>query len=185
MIKKTFTIIAVSFIISLILPFFQSCDWRYDATICDIDFISINQSFDSPDDLTEEIGFEIWSQTSCQSAFNLKNLSLFQSCYANTKCADWQNGLDISSYQLTLDRQIIFENDTLDSNTDLLKVENILSEIDITINEECKIVTSSIIFSRELKTKLDFEYGEYTVFFRCKTTDNREFEKELIVIFKE
>ena len=100
----------------VLLSLLQSCElFKYDASICDIDFMSINLNYDGADNLIEEIGFEIYSIKSCPSAVKIQNLQIFKSCYATTKCAEWQNSLDISSFKLYLDKSLYIDNDTIDS----------------------------------------------------------------------
>lgn len=170
---------------AIMISFLQSCDlMKYDATICDIEFTGINQSLSEPDYLTEKIGFVIRSVNNCPSALNLNRLNLISSCYATTKCAEWQNALLESSYELRLDRQIILENDTILPNTDLLHVEKLKVGIKISTENDCKFIISTIDFSDEIREKLNVETGIYNVTFNCRTTDGKEFEKQRKVILK-
>lgn len=145
--QKLIMIFIVFYGIAIMISILQSCDlMKYDATICDIEFTGINQSYSEPDNLTEKIGFMIRSVNNCTSSLNLDRLNLISSCYATTKCAEWQNGLLESTYEMRFDRQIILENDTILPNTDLLKVEKLKIGIKISIENDCKFIISTIDF---------------------------------------
>jgi hypothetical protein len=169
---------------------FASCEGllKYDATICDIDFAGINSAnnfdLEEPDRFEDQIGFGVWALPSSPTCFE-PIFELFSSAYATTKCAEFQNELLKSTYQLFFDRQIILDNDTIKPNTDLLSIQDIIVLTDIYINEECKLVNSTIIFRKELIEKTYFETGEYLVTFNCSTSDNKHFTKTRKVIFKE
>lgn len=187
MIRKLIIIIAGFYGFFVLTTILQSCDLlSYDATICDIYFTGIKnfQSDSEPDDLTQEIGFVIRAKDYCTSAFNFNDLNLISSCYATTKCADWQNGLNESSFELSFDKLIIFNNDTIKPNQDLLKIASIKTGIKIVTTNECKFILSRINFSDELRNKLLIDTGIYNVTFKCKTTDGKEFEKQRKVILR-
>ena len=169
---------------------FTACEGllEYDAKICDITFAGLNLTHnpdrEEPDRFGDQVGFEIWSVESSPTCY-FPTWQVFNSAHATTKCAEFQNQLLQHTYELSLDRPIFLTNDTIPPNTDLLAFQEIIELTDIEINEDCKFVTSTIIFRQDLIDKMDFEYGEYQVTFKCSTTDNRNFSKTRKVIFKE
>lgn len=187
MIRKLIIIITGFYGFVVLISILQSCDLlKYDATICDIYFAGIqnSQSDSEPNDLTQKIGFMIRTEDYCTSAFNFNDFNLITSCYATTKCADWQNGLNESSFELSFDKLIVFKNDSIKPNQDLLTFDCFKSEIKIVTTNECKFILSKIDFSDELRNKLLVDTGIYNVTFKCKTTDGKEFEKHRKVILK-
>ena len=110
---------------------------------------------------------------------------MFNSAYATTKCAEFQNQLLKNTYELTLDRPIILNNVIISPNTNLLGIASIVGLTDIEIKEECKFVKSTIIFRQELINQIDFEIGEYVASLKCQTSDNRTFSKTRRIIFEE
>lgn len=167
---------------------FTACNLSYDATICDIQFAGLHSTGkldnEEPDTFEDQIGFEIMSIESSPTCY-IPPIQVFSSANATTKCAEFQNQLLKSTYQISLNRPIILNNDTITPSTDLLNLPEINSLTDITINEGCKFVTSQIIFKSELTNQIEFESGEYLVTFQCSTSDSKEFSKTRKVIFKE
>src|SRR5690606_35104363 len=105
---------------------FTSCEdlLEYEATICDIQFTALYTSGNDniePDVLQDEIGFVIRSVKHDQSCY-IPNVQFFSSAYATTKCAEFQNQLLRSTYQISLDRPIQLNGDTITAKTDLLNV---------------------------------------------------------------
>lgn len=173
-------------IIYFVLGVTSSCFLKYDAFICDIEFTGLNsfgKNNDSPDVFENEIGFEISSIPSSQNCY-IPKLNLFNSAYATTKCAEFQNQIITSTYKLRLNRPLILNSDTIYKDTDLLSISEIKNSTKIEIIEECKSVISTIIFNNDLSEQLEFETGIYEVVFECSTNDNRNFTKSREVIFK-
>ena len=85
---------------------------------------------------------------------------------------------------MSFDKLIIFNNDTIKPNQDLLKIASIKTGIKIVTTNECKFILSRINFSDELRNKLLIDTGIYNVTFKCKTTDGKEFEKQRKVILR-
>src|SRR5690606_14036484 len=109
----------------------------------------------------------------------------FSSAQATSKCAEFQNQLLISSYQISFDRPFVLNEDTIPTNTELLSIPLINSGTDITLEENCDFVDSRIIFRSVLINQMQFETGEYEVTFTCSTSDGRNFTKTRRVIFAE
>jgi hypothetical protein len=187
MIRKLIIFITGFYGLIVLFLILQSCDLlRYDASICHIDFFGINcNSWDSiPDDLTNEIGFEVRADDNCKSAYFLRDFSLISSCYATTKCPDWQNDLDVSTYDLSFDRLIIVNNDSLKPGINILENGYIKSNVKIEKDKGCPLITSTIRISGTIKNKMVLDTGIYIATFRCKITDGKEFEKQRKVILK-
>jgi len=189
--KKVIILIAGYLIIGVTIVMMQSCFLSYDDWIADIVFKGNNRSTDPEvDDLTEKIGFQIIAGNSSVShrLANIKNIDLFSKCYATTKCANWQNSLDISSFSMVFDKSFVYDSDTIEAGMDILKLELMRKDILIEKNQEeseCLVIFYLINFSPELTKRLTFETGEYVVSFSCRTNDGKEFNKSRRVIFYE
>lgn len=182
-------------IISLVIGYFalgiitfSACVTKYEAYICDIQFAGLyaagNYASEDPDTFDEQIGFEITSIESSPTCY-IPSLQVFNSAFATTKCAVFQNRLVASTYYLSLNRPIVLAGDTILSHTDLLNLPEISSLTEITIDEDCNFVISRILFKPELTGQMQFETGEYEVTFKCSTSDDRAFTKTRNVIFEE
>lgn len=169
---------------------FTSCEGllQYDATICDIQFAGLHSigklDDEEPDTFDNQIGFEIMSIESSSTCY-IPTMQIFNSAYATTKCAEFQNQLLQSTYELLLDKSFVLNGDTIGPNIDLLSIQEVFGLTDIEINEDCKFATSTIKFRQELTDKMEFEIGKYQVTFKCSTSDNKNFSKTRNVIFKE
>jgi hypothetical protein len=161
---------------------------KYDATICDIQFAGLHSigklDNEEPDRFDDQIGFEIISIESSPTCY-IPTIQVFNSAYATTKCAEFCNQLIQSTYELSFDKSFVLDGDTISPNINLLSIQQFIGLTDIEINEECKFVTSAIIFRQELTDKMQFDTGEYLVTFNCSTNDNRSFTKTRKVIFEE
>ena len=167
---------------------FTACVTRYEATICDIQFTAHHYigvpEHSEPDNFDDEIGFAIRSKTASQTCYR-SDFQVFNSAYATTKCAEFQNQLLISTYRMSFDKPFVLNNDTISANTELLSIPAIAAGTDITVKEDCDFVDSRIIFSSVLTNQMQFETGEYEVTFTCSTSDGRNFTKTRRVIFAE
>jgi hypothetical protein len=180
--KRNFEIWEELLSLGIMISILQSC--VHDAWIVDIRFTGIQGSNDpAVDDLTEKIGFLIIASDGYFSVA-VKEIDLFSKCYATTLRADWKNYLDISSFSMTFNKNFIFDSNIIESGTDILEIELIKNDIFID-KESGKLIFYTINFSSELTNKLKFESGEYTVYFSCKTTDGKVFNKSRRVIFKQ
>ena len=167
----------------------NSCGlFEYDAKICDVRFTGLNSAhllnYQDVDRFEDKIGFEIWSEAGETSCF-IPNFQLFNSAYALTKCANYNNKLLKSTYELALNRPIVVDGDTIFAYTNLLAIPSIIGATDIEIEEDCAFVTSTIVFRQELVDRITFERGEYLVSFKCSTDDSKSFSKSRRVIFNE
>ena len=185
--KKVIILIAGYLIIGVTIAMMQSCFLSYDDWIDDVVFKG-NSHSSTPyiDDLTKSIDFQIIAGGSEVSHIFacIKNIDLFSKCYATSKCAKWQNHLDISSFSMTFDRNFLNDTSTIESGIDIFKIESIRRDILIDKdNNDCKFIFYTMTFSQELENRLTFESGEYIVYFSCKTTDGKEFNKSRRVIF--
>lgn len=167
---------------------FTACVTKYEATICDIQFTAHHYigvpEHSEPDPFGDEIGFAIRSKPASQICLQ-PSFQVFSSAQATSKCAEFQNQLLISSYQMSYDKPFVLNNDTISANTELLSIPAIAAGTDITIEESCDFVDSRIIFSSGLTNQMQFETGEYEVTFTCSTSDGRYFTKTRRVIFAE
>ncbi len=187
MIRKLIIITGGFYGLVVLFSIFQSCDLlRYDASICHIDFYGINcKSWDSiPDDLTNEIGFEVMADDNCENTFIFNDFNLISSCYATTKCPDWQNDLDVSTYDLSFDKLIIVNNDSINPGSNILGNGYVKSNTKIETDKGCPSITSTIRISGTIKNDLVLDTGVYIATFRCKTTDGKEFVNQRKIILK-
>ncbi len=186
--RKLFFIGITFFLLTLLSTLNQSCEniLSYDATICTLEFTGLNPSYDnSPDKFSTEIGFLITGSYD-RSACYAPDFGLVSTCYATSKCAKWKNDLIPSSFQLLVDRPVLISGDTVKPNTDLFQNQIFKNNTAIDRNkEDCKFVQFTILFSKDLVSKIIFEPGVYNITFNCSSTDNRTFTNKRQVIFKQ
>ena len=188
--RKVIILIVGYLSLGVVISVCQSC-LRYDSSITEVLIRGINRSNKSDvDDMTKSIGFEILAGSSEVSylfaqASIMKNIDFFSKCYATTKCAKWRNDLEIASFSMKFDRDFVYDSDTIKPAVDIFKIESIRSNILIEKDkQDCDWITCTMNFTSELTNRLTFESGKYTVYFSCRTTDGKEFNKERRVIFK-
>ena len=92
--------------------------------------------------------------------------------------------MDISSFSLTFDRDILFDSEIIEAGTDIFKLEFLRNYI---LVEEaiCNFAVYRVTFSSEIEDRLVFEVGEYTVYFSCETTDGLKFNVSTTMIIPE
>lgn len=186
MARKIIILVMAYFALGIIT--FTACVSRYEAKICDIHFTGLYSIHkidnDEPDTFEDEIGFEIRSTANSPTCY-FPSIQLFNSAYATSKCAEFQNQLVAATYQISLNRPIVLAGDTIWANTNLMNVPEFVALTDVTIKKDCDFVGSRIMFKPDLTAQLQFETGEYTVTFKCGTSDDRAFTKTRNVIFEE
>ena len=184
--KKVIILIAGYISLGVLITIMQSCE--YDAWIMDIAFKGLYRSSDRDvDDLTKSIDFEVTAANhplTVKAKF-IENIDFFTKCYALTKKANWQNDLDVSSFEMDFDKSFIFDSDTIESGKDIFTIGEIKKNIQIEKDNTTPLIICTINFSSELRKRLSFESGEYVVNFSCRTTDGKIFEKSRRVIFCE
>jgi hypothetical protein len=185
MTKKVLTLIIGFNALIVGLSIFQSCGLDYDASICNIWFSHVYQDNDSQSSDYGKIDIELHGNDNCQSAFHRFNLDLIQSCYATTKCVNWQNSIDKESIEISFDKKIIIYNDTIVAGENILSNETIKNATDIVTENDCNVKLIKINIASEIGKMIEFEIGTYIMTFKCSTSDDREFEEIYGYEFKE
>lgn len=115
------------------------------------------------------------------------DLGFSNKCYAFTKRSIIDNELLESSFSIKLNHPFTYNNLTISENQNLLEIEDIKNQISIFENYQSfnggggdKVIE----FSQNFKNLSHFSTDDYTITFNCKTSDNREFEKNIIVKFE-
>ncbi len=117
-------------------------------------------------------------------AHNLKNFSLIQECKATTRGLKWDNELQQDSYELYFNKFIVLNNDTIKSTENLLK-SNIKDRITLIYEyNNSRGFDDIIVFDDNLINDLIFESKSFKAYFKCKTSDNKEFIDSTNVIIK-
>ncbi len=108
------------------------------------------------------------------------NFGLAEKCYAFTKGESIDNYLLEDTYSLKFDHPFIYKNLTINANQNLFEIDDIKNQIKIYkgLNEGANKV---FLFSPEFKKESVFTSDDYEVTFSCRTSDNRNFEKKVIV----
>lgn len=162
----------------------QSCTPKpYEAKICDATLYAYDSiSVEGPDYFDESIGFRLESQYGNSLCYDPSS-SLISSCYALSSCASWQNDFIPNSLTLSFDREIVFQNDTISENVDLLTIPDIQAQIEVSSIPDCDIYYINMLFSQELTEELIFLEGEYEAHVSCETSDGITFNKSRLVVF--
>ncbi len=109
------------------------------------------------------------------------------SCYALSLARKIDNPLLEETFSLKFDKSFIYKGKIIPENTNLFELETVLSEIDIyeNYNAFCSMGADRVIdFSQEFFENAIFEKTEYGVEFSCKTSDDIEFIKNIIITFE-
>lgn len=108
-------------------------------------------------------------------------------CYAYSRGLVYDNYLLDDTYSLKFDHPFTFNNDTIRAGTNIFGVESIRKEINVfeTYNAFHYMGADKVMeFSDYFVKNSRFNADKYKVTFYCKTSDNKEFNKEIVVEFK-
>lgn len=182
--RKTFKILGI-YLFLIVLN--QSC-WPPDHYyIFDIDFngatVSENNNkknynyLTKSDVLKNDIVFIIANKMKQTASLDL---GLSGKCYAFSKGEVIDNFIPEDSYSLKFDHPFTYKNVTIDANQNLFEIDEIKNQIKIYqgLSEGANKV---ILFSQEFKNESVFTSDNYEVTFNCSTSDDRHFEKKIIV----
>jgi hypothetical protein len=179
--KKLFKIIGIY--LSLIV-ISESCSPQH-YLISDIEFNGATidsrnkekeyNTFTQTDVLKKDIIFMIKYNTDFIASLDL---GLSAKCYAFKRGRVYDNSLLENTYSLKLDHPFKYKNVTINANQNLFAIEEIKNQIEIydTFNDN-KVFE----FSKKLKSESVFISDNYEVTFSCSTSDNKNFEKKIIV----
>ena len=118
-------------------------------------------------------------------AHHLRNFSLIQECNATTRGLKWDNELRQDSYELYFNKYIVLKNDTIKSKVNLLQSNIIKDKISITYEyNNSRGFDDIIVFDGNLINDLTYESKSFKVYFKCKTSDNKEFIDSINVTIK-
>ncbi len=113
------------------------------------------------------------------------DLGLSGKCYAFTKGSVIDNYLLENTYSIKFDHPFIYKNVTINANQNLLEIDEIKNQIAIyeTNNGYYNGLGADKVFefSQSFKSESVFTTDDYEVTFNCSTSDNRNFEKKIIV----
>ncbi len=189
MLKK---LISLSVFALVILPLMliPACeDWlTYEVTICDVELLANPEEgfWDNQDtviSMTEDIAFWVLSDPG-QATCWAPSIPFVNTAYATSPCARYTNSLSQSTFDLCFDREITFENEIIAANTNLFRHPEIAAEILVEINADCDWYNCLLTFSPALRNAITFDTGEYLVSFSCETSDDRQVEDSVRVIFR-
>lgn len=106
------------------------------------------------------------------------DLGLSAKCYAFKRGRVNDNSLLENTYSLKFDHPFKYKNVTINANQNLFEIDNIKSQIQIYDG----LYTDKIFeFSQNFKSESVFTSDDYEVTFSCSTSDNKNFEKKIIV----
>ena len=140
-----------------------------------------NNSFLKKDILKNDIVFIV--SYHCDFIANL-DLGLSGKCYAFSNGQIIDNYLLENSYSLKFDHPFTYNNVTINANQNLFEIDDIKNQIEIyeTYNGFNGLRADKVFeFSPTFKSESVFTTDNYEVTFKCSTSDNRNFEKRIIV----
>ncbi|PKB18449.1 hypothetical protein [Flavobacterium sp. 5] len=164
----------------------QSCLNEHDY-ISDIEFSGATGSnlnneknynyFTKTDVLKNDIIFIIGYKYQSMASLDL---GLSEKCYAFSGGQSIDNDILEDTYSLKFDRPFKYKNLIINANQNLFEIDEIKNQIKIYegLSEGANKV---ILFSQEFKSESVFTSEDYEVTFNCSTSDNRNFEKKIIV----
>lgn len=183
MIKKTVSIFICFYSLIFISVLFQACR-PYDASICRIWFDGIIQDNISDSETEGSIFFNLTANDNCQTALTDFKLDLVKSCTATTLCVNWQNSILKETIELSFNKEILFENETIPANSDILQYDGIKEFVVIKIEDNCDVQDISIILPNQISSLIEFEIGQYGTTFKCLTSDGLSFEEQTYYEFR-
>lgn len=181
--KKTLNFIGIYL---LILVLSESCTPEH-YYISDIEFNGVKVSeinneknynyFTNTDILKNDIVFIIGYKLQYIASLDL---GLSEKCYAFTIGESLDNYLLENSYSLKFDHSFTYNNVIINANQNLFEIDEIRNQIKI-YEGKSEGANKVFLFSQEFKNESVFSSDNYEVTFNCKTSDNRTFEKKIIV----
>ena len=114
------------------------------------------------------------------------NWGFSSNCYAYDRGIVYDNYIVGDTYSLKFDHLFIFNNDTVVAGVNIFDIESIKKEISIfeTYNSFHYMGADKVIeFSDYFVNNSKFSTDKYKVNFHCKTSNNKEFDKEIYVEF--
>lgn len=183
--KKVLKIIGIYL---LLIVANQSC-WPPDhSLISDIEFNGAilrktakeraNNQFDQTDVLKNDIVFMIRYNLDYVASIDL---GFSGKCYAFSKGLVIDNYLLENTYSLKFNRPFTYKNLTIDANQNLFEIDEIKNQIEIYDCSGNYNVDKVFEFSPEFNNESVFTSDDYEVTFNCSTSDNRNFEKKIII----
>ena len=106
------------------------------------------------------------------------DLGLTEKCYAFSRGEVIDNYILENTYSLKFNHPFKYKNITINANQNLFEIDDIKNEIEI---YQCNNADKVFEFSQNFKSQSVFTSDDYEVTFSCSTSDNKNFEKKIIV----
>ena len=178
-----------AFLLCILMPFcylaISSCHWNDDEYVCGITFTASGVKQQDTVLLTTPVTFRLSTTAKTICAAPLPNPFVF-SCYAFKTCINWQNNVLPSSFRMTLDRSVVLEGDTIAAGTDLLAQPVFKTYVSFKAQaSQCASQGYDLVMNDTLMQKMVFEPGVYKTHIECNTSDNKKYDAQLYVVFKQ
>jgi hypothetical protein len=135
-------------------------------------------SYIETDTFLNKISFKINGEFDCEAwaerVFSMRYCG-YNTCYATSKGIEFKNFPDTSTFKLTLDKQITYENVVIPPYTDLFNYSITSKLLNIKEFNATHIPFWIIDFTNEFYQKAEFGQGYTTFDFSCLTNDSLEF----------
>jgi hypothetical protein len=151
------------------------------ATVCERNSQREHNSFIKKDILKNDIVFIVSYHYDFIASLDL---GFSGKCYAFSKGREIDNYLLENTYSLKFDHPFTFNNVIINANQNLFEIDEIKNQIEIyeTNNGFYGMGADKVFeFSPTFKSESVFTTDNYEVTFKCSTSDNRNFEKRIVV----
>jgi hypothetical protein len=153
-----------------------------------INFTSVDYDTSSPeyyedsylrtDTFVNQILFKLNGEYDCEAwaerVFSMR-FSSYNSCFATSKAVEFKNYIDTSTFKLSLDQQITYENNVIQPNTDLFGDKYISGQIIVRDLNTRYYPVWIIGFSDKFYQKVKIDKGYATFNISCFTNDSLHF----------
>ncbi len=163
--------LVLSFILLLVLALtFESCCTDTFRITGEGEMYAYDMAYESLDSIEGEFILSVQYQTTVVGYFN--DFSLIPSAYATTCEKNFENMLVESSLKLSTDKAFVFDNSTIEADTDF----SFLDEIDVDIITDFGGV--ELTFTQDFIDKVNFQDTEMTFKIEIQTDDGLDLENE-------
>lgn len=164
----------------------SSCHWNDDEFICGITFSASGVKNKDTVLLGTPVTFRVGTTAKTICAAPVFSNPFVSSAYAFKTCINWQNNMLPTSFRLTFDRSIVLEGDTVAAGADLLSQPVFKQYASFKAQaSQCASQDYDLVINDTLMQKMVFQQGVHKAHFECNTSDNKRYESQLYVVFKQ
>ncbi len=175
-----YSLLAVVYLSCVLLSCIERTRYK-DVYACDVNFQSSGSARGDTAIFAPNTSFMVWANPSV-TCFRPGFQSFINASYATNLKNAWKTGLLVSSFKLSFDRMMVVEGDTLQPGANLLE-QTTFKQYAAFAKDDLYEMGYKLRISDTLMSKMDFAAEPYIATITGNTTDNRQFSKQLTVVF--